>query len=141
MPRIEKSALAIGVPAKSVVKAEERRARTAQWHVDLVGAIGICAATGLECRTEAHHLKTGEGVTRGTSYKSAGKWTVPLDPRVHRRVTALGGEDQKLGLLYALNWYDLAKALATASPDLERMRDITRKYAWEARLKRASRAD
>ena len=116
------------VPGKSRVKAEEKRERKAEPHMNMVRKIQICAATGRVGPVEVHHLMHGEGVVRGMRYKSQGRYVVPLHWRVHREITNCGDPEGLLLRKYGLNAHDLSNALWRARGDLDAMISIVGKY-------------
>lgn len=132
-PRIPREA-----PGRSAVKTEYKRERTAAAHVRMVGQIGICAATGREMKTDAHHLM--RGVDRGTGMKAAGRYTIPLGHDVHMEITTTGNPEAVLMERYGLDARALADALWAVSGDEEAMRRITIRAAQEARLHRQKAA-
>lgn len=126
------------VPGKSVVKEEYKRERTAAAHVRMVGQIGICAATGHEMKTDAHHLM--RGVDRGAGMKAAGRYTIPLGHDVHMEITPNGFPEFVLMEKYGLDARALADALWAVSGDEEAMRRITIRAAQDAKRRRQQAA-
>lgn len=133
-PRIPRT-----VPGKSLVKEEYKRERTAEAHVKAVGAIGICAATGRVMKTDAHHLM--RGVERGTGYKAAGRYTIPLGRDVHTEITPKGDPEAYLMEKYGLDARALSDALWSASGDPDAMERATIRASQDAqRRMRQTRA-
>lgn len=126
------------VPAKSAVKDQYKRERTAAAHVRMVKQIGVCSATGREMETDSHHLM--RGVERGTSYSAAGRYVIPLGRDVHDEIQPNGNPEAILMQRYGLDARALADALWSVSGDEEAMRRITIRAAEDARrrLKQAA---
>jgi len=126
------------VPGRSVVKAEQKRERTARWHVDLVKQLP-CVVTGTHPVDPHHLMRTGEPTKRGIGMTEEGKWAIPLCRDIHRRITDTGRPEEALMEWFGVNARDLAMALWAKSPDLDAMLRIVERAHQEAQhiLRRA----
>ena len=122
------------VPGKSRVKAEAKKAWRAEDHLANVRATRLCAATHWQGPVEVHHLK--QGMDRGMSLRSEGRYTIPLRHDVHMAAEASGATEDFLMREYGIDARALADALWAKRKTPEAMWATVSRHYWDAQLRK-----
>lgn len=122
--------IARDTPPKSAVRAEDKKSRTAADHFAMVKQLPCCA-TGSPGPNDGHHLM--RGVDRGTGLKSAGRYTIPLHPAIHKEITPHGDPEAILMERYGVDARALADALWAQRGNLDAMERVVGRAHQEAR--------
>lgn len=107
--------------------AAQKREGNSELHLELIRKLP-CIITGHEPAGTAHHLKSGPArKERGLGQKATDEWSLPINWNDHLNGVELVGSTRELAWFQERGIpdpYQVAKSLAAASPDFDRMREI-----------------